>query len=233
MTDQDWGWSSSRYTTIRGRLETSILFHPIAMEDAVMRRLLSRLNRNQQGITGLETAIILIAFVIVASVFAYVVLSAGLFSAQKAKEAIHSGLEETSSTVELKGNVLAKMENSVVKEVYFTVGIILGGNPIDFTDTSSNTTNVVVISYHDAYRQIPTVNWTMTKLNSTDADNLLDPNELFQVTVDLSGINASASDNQTLGAYKTFSLEVKPPVGAVLVIERTVPARVSQIVNLY
>ena len=33
-----------------------------------------RLHRNQEGITGLETAIILIAFVIVASVFAYVLV---------------------------------------------------------------------------------------------------------------------------------------------------------------
>lgn len=36
--------------------------------------------RNQRGITGLETAIVLIAFVAVASVFAYTVLAAGIFS---------------------------------------------------------------------------------------------------------------------------------------------------------
>ena len=63
-----------------------------------MRKLLSRLLNRQQGITGIETAIILIAFVIVASVFAYVVLSAGLFSTQEAKEAIHSGLGERPPT---------------------------------------------------------------------------------------------------------------------------------------
>ena len=51
-----------------------------------MRKLLRKIFERQQGITGIETAIILIAFVIVASVFAYVVLSAGLFSTQKAKE---------------------------------------------------------------------------------------------------------------------------------------------------
>ena len=44
------------------------------------KKFLKRLRSKEQGITGLETAIILIAFVIVASVFAYVVLSAGLFS---------------------------------------------------------------------------------------------------------------------------------------------------------
>ena len=199
-----------------------------------MRRLVRKIKQNQQGITGLETAIILIAFVIVASVFAYVVLSAGLFSAQKAKEAVHSGLQEVRSTMELKGNVLGKMEDSVLTEVYFTVGTAPGGDAIDFTDTSSaNSTNVVVISYSDAYQVLPTVNWTMTKLNTTDTDNLLDPNELFQITVDLSAVSANATDEQKPGPYHKFQLEIKPPVGAVLIIERTLPARVSQLINLY
>ena len=39
--------------------------------------------RDERGITGLETAIILIAFVVVASVFAFVVLSTGVFSAER------------------------------------------------------------------------------------------------------------------------------------------------------
>jgi flagellin FlaB len=201
-------------------------------------RILLRRTRQQQGITGLETAIILIAFVIVASVFAYVVLSAGLFSAQKAKEAVHAGLEETRSTIELKGNVLGLMEDSVLTAIYFTVGTPPGGDSIDFTPPSANTTdnstsNVVVISYSDAYQQFPTVNWTMTKLNTSTADNLLDPNELFQITVDLSVVSANATDEQKPGPYHTFRLEVKPPVGAVLTMERTIPARVSQLVNLY
>ena len=199
-----------------------------------MRRLLRRLFHNQQGITGIETAIILIAFVIVASVFAYVVLSAGLFSTQKAKEAIHAGLEEAKSTIEIKGNVYGKMEDSVLTELYFTIATTTGGDMIDFTDTSSsNGTNKVVISYTDAYQIFPTVNWTMTKLNTSDPDNLLDKNELFLITVDLSCVSANATDEEKPGPYHEFELEVKPPVGAVLVLERTIPARVDQIINLY
>ena len=38
------------------------------------------LRRDEQGITGLETAIVLIAFVVVSSVFAFAALSTGLFS---------------------------------------------------------------------------------------------------------------------------------------------------------
>lgn len=199
-----------------------------------MHRFVKRVFRNQRGITGIETAIILIAFVIVASVFAYVALSAGLFSTQKAKEAIHAGLDEAKSTIEVKGNVYGKMESGVLTEVYFTLATTTGGDMIDFTDTSStNGSNKVVISYSDAYRIFPTVNWTMTKLNTTTTDNLLDKNELFMITVDLNCVSINATEEQKPGPYHRFQLEVKPPVGAVLILERTVPARIDQIVNLY
>ena len=201
-----------------------------------MRHLLSKIHKGQQGITGIETAIILIAFVIVASVFAYVVLSAGLFSTQEAKEAIHQGLEDAKSTIEIKGNIYGRMEAGVLTEIYFTVATTTGSDMIDFTDTSSangTTENLVVISYSDAYQIIPTVNWTMEKLNTDTTDNLLDSNEIFMITVDLRCVSANATPEMLPGPYHQFQLEVKPPVGAVLIIDRTLPARIDQIVNLY
>lgn len=64
--------------------------------------------RRQRGITGLETAIILIAFVVVSSVLAYTVLSVGLFSAQKGKEATHAGLDQAGNSMEIVGQVTAR-----------------------------------------------------------------------------------------------------------------------------
>ena len=68
--------------------------------------MLDRIYREQKGITGLETAIILIAFVVVASVFAYSVLSSGLFAIDKSKEAIYSALQSVQGTLELRGSVI-------------------------------------------------------------------------------------------------------------------------------
>ena len=48
--------------------------------------------KNQRGITGLETAIVLIAIVVVGSVFAFVAFSAGLFSAEKSTESTEQGV---------------------------------------------------------------------------------------------------------------------------------------------
>ena len=57
------------------------------------------------GITGLETAIVLIAFIVVAAVFAFSVLTTGLFSTEKAKQTALAGLSEATSTLEPKGAV--------------------------------------------------------------------------------------------------------------------------------
>jgi flagellin FlaB len=191
-----------------------------------MWRLLRKIRKRQEGITGLETAIILIAFVIVASVFAYVVLSAGLFSSQKAKEAVNAGLQSTMSTLEVKGNIIAKMVGGVVTNIYFCVGIPAAGYPVDFNPSSENI-SPLIISYSDADNMIPTLNWTIEKLSTINDDNLLDSNELFQVDVTI------PTGNVSIGAYHSFSLEVKPADGPVLPIERTIPGRISQYVNLY
>jgi flagellin FlaB len=193
----------------------------------MIKRLLAKIRQAQEGITGLETAIILIAFVIVASVFSYVVLSAGLFSSQKVKEAVNAGIESTMATLEIRGDILARMDSGVVSEIYICVGIPAAGTPVDFSPSSANI-SPLVISYSDATAMIPSMNWTLAKLSTINSDNLLDPNELFQVT-----ILVSSSANVSIGPYHRFSLEMKPPDGPVLSIQRTFPARVSQYVNLH
>ncbi len=193
----------------------------------MLGRLRYRVNSDERGITGLETAIVLIAFVMVASVFAYVVLSAGLFSAQKAKEAVYIGLQETRSSVDLKGNVLAWVVNGNVTEIYLTVTALPGADPVDFTNTTAERT--VVISYSDSRQHNPSVEWSVTRLTSLGDDYLLDDNELFQIEIDLvaSGIEPLP------GAHDRFVLELKPPAGAVLTIERSISSRRDEFVVLH
>ena len=77
------------------------------ISDLQMYVWLRKLVREQSGITGLETAIVLIAFVVVAAVFAFTVLTTGLFTSEKAKETTMAGVAATSSTLSLKGTVTA------------------------------------------------------------------------------------------------------------------------------
>jgi archaeal flagellin FlaB len=196
--------------------------------------------KEEQGITGLETAIVLIAFIIVASVLAYVVISAGLYSAQKAKSAVHAGLEQSGSTIELKGNVIIEMntETNTAVSLLIPIGLVSGGTQLDLTDTvpdaEGKKNNKVSISYVDSVNQIPSLDWTVNFINSHGSDFQLDPEELAQITVDLTKwVDAEGNENSIeIGPDTSFSSEVKPPDGAVLPIERTIPIRVSKWVNL-
>ena len=207
--------------------------------------------KHEKGITGLETAIILIAFVVVAAVFAYTTLSAGLFSTQKSQEAVYSGLKEARSTLELKGNVIATADESGadgrVQQISFIVANVLGGEAIDFTepDAAAGNTgiadaasiNKVVLNYIDEAQTVNDLYWTIEKLGGSDSDDLLESNEKFKVTIgsDTAGsdggnlINALTTD---LNINTEFSLIVQTPIGAVLEIERTIPAFMDVIMNL-
>src|SRR3972149_1357774 len=101
-----------------------------------LTRLFGSLHKREEGITGLETAIILIAFVIVASVFAFVVLSTGLFRAERAKEAVFAGLDNARGTLEVRGAVPASDDDGdgdvdgavgSTDNIKFNVGLAAGG----------------------------------------------------------------------------------------------------------
>ena len=64
--------------------------------------------QRQRGVTGMETAIILFAFVVVASIYAFTVLSTGIFSADKGKGTIRAGLSEPSGPIELEGSTVGE-----------------------------------------------------------------------------------------------------------------------------
>ena len=68
----------------------------------------NRFHKDESGQTALETAIILIAFIVVASVFAFAILSAGSASTEKGQQAIYAGLEGVQSSMAIKGAVVAE-----------------------------------------------------------------------------------------------------------------------------
>jgi len=59
-----------------------------------------------RGIIGIESAIVLIAFVIVAAALAFVVLNMGFSTTQKAKTTIVSTLSEAGSSLEIEGKMI-------------------------------------------------------------------------------------------------------------------------------
>ncbi len=194
----------------------------------MLNRLLKRLQRDERGITALETAIILIAFVVVASVFAFTILSAGTFSTERGKEAVYAGLSEVRSSIEIKGSVVITSGNvgasGTISRVIFTVASAAGGEPIDLN--SNPTERVVVIDYRDATQRHTDVDWSVRWLGQNDGDTLLERGELAEITIDLD------AEGITLGPNTDFIIEVKPPAGAVFTIQRTTPAYIEAVYDL-
>ena len=192
-----------------------------------MKNKMKMLLKNESGVTALETAIILIAFVVVAAVFAFTILSAGTYSTEQSREAIYAGLEEVQGSVEIRGSVIAygliTTSTQVITHVVFTVANVAGGNPVDFRTTNS----VVVVEYRDANNRAEVTNWTKTALGYDDGDDLLEERELFEITVPISDTVT------TLGINTQFVVEVKPPSGSPLYIERTTPANIDVINDLH
>jgi flagellin FlaB len=63
----------------------------------------------RRGIVGIEAAIVLIAFVVVAAALAFVALNMGFYTTQRSKEVMAQGLAQASSALEIDGTVLAKL----------------------------------------------------------------------------------------------------------------------------
>jgi len=213
-----------------------------------MFKKINRLHQDERGITGLETAIILIAFIVVASVFAYTVISAGLFSVQHVDEVVRSGIGTTQTTMNLRGEIIAwghRTDGNVthVGRISFIVSNVLGeGHSIDLTPTHTWGTNrtrgipvgnltpplrsVTIISYDDARIAIPQVDWTVEFAGGFEEvhNYLLEAGETATITVWL--------PDRHLRTNAIFNLQVMPPQGATLRIQKRTPPVLSDIMRL-
>ena len=193
-------------------------------------RLFSRTAREEDGITGLETAIILIAFVVVATVFAFVVLTTGVFSAERGKETVFAGLSKARGTAEVRGGIVLTATGTttlVIDKVQFALATTAGGEPVPINP--SGTTNRTVVAYRDDNVVDNDVTYTVTNIVG-DGDNLLEPGELMLITINfLTGITPAP----VLDPNERFTIEVQTPVGAVLDITRQLPAELATVMQVH
>jgi flagellin FlaB len=188
--------------------------------------------------TGLEAAIVLIAFIVTAATFSYVVLGAGFFTTQKAQQTVHTSVAQSSSTLEIVGNVYGAAPGAsgsasdMIQFVNFSMALAPGGTPIDFTKVVlvySNTSSLVTLTNSTAVTgtsEPVTGGWSVTQIQNPPQVNpslLLQPNEQFTVSCNVGGLKAN----------DVFTIEVRPAVGAAFTITRTVPASLNVVNVLY
>ena len=209
----------------------------------MVRSRIGKLRRDEKGFTGLEAAIVLIAFVVVAAVFSYVMLGAGFYTTQKSKKVVDTGVKQASSSLTLDGQYIFLNctdssgtahtgSNGTVQKIYFYVTQTAGGSPVDLNMTSVSittesgfyqlffNTSTGANCVGDDSENKPNCGWWYKSVVG-DGDNVVEPNEKYKIT-----INVSNSVWQGIGEIKPndeVTIEVRPPIGAPLVITKTMP----------
>jgi flagellin FlaB len=188
---------------------------------------------NDEAFTGLEAAIVLIAFVVVAAVFSYVMLGAGFFTSQKSQEVVHTSVEQASASLEIRGDVygLDPSATGKIQGLQFNLALTAGGSPVDLNKTVMTymTANHVQVLNRTVdkttFATIGAGNWSVIqKVGTNDDDFLIEKGEQFVINVKLP---------VALEPNEKFSLEVKPAAGAALGLKRTAPPQIDKSNLLY
>ena len=173
-----------------------------------------------------------------ASVFAFVVLSTGLFSAERGKETVFAGLEKARGNLEVRGALTVQdvdgdgdiddvdgLDAGTNSDdvVVFNLSTSAGGAPV-LVDPAA-TSNSVIVNFIDAAARVADATYAVNEIQG-DGDNLLENGELFEIT-------AYLPTGASLAANEIFTLEVVPPQGGTLLINRTMPAEIDPIMDLH
>ena len=112
-----------------------------------------RSRHSHRGVIGVESAIVMIAFVIVAAALAFVVLNMGFATTQTAKTTIISGLQEASSSMQLAGKVIGSgdVNGGKLNATAFPIKIASGGNVVNLDEA---TTTIKYLSNSITYDNI-------------------------------------------------------------------------------
>lgn len=180
-----------------------------------------RVEREDQAFTGPEAAIVLIAIVVVASVFAYVVLGAGMATSQKSQQTMYAALGEAASGLRTGDSVIVKLDNDrgYVRFVEFDLETLADIAPIDpgrLTFTIATKDRLVTIPPGDPRA---TITWRYRR----DDGDLLEAGEV--IAVRLNAVDA------IIARGDTFSIEITARDGASVSLARRVPAGAEK--NVY
>ncbi|MEM0339260.1 MAG: archaellin/type IV pilin N-terminal domain-containing protein [Ignisphaera sp.] len=219
-----------------------------------------------RGIVGIEAAIVLIAFVVVAAALAFVALNMGFYTTQRSKEVMAQGLAQASSSLEVDGTVLAKVgtTNQEVICVIIPVRLSAGQKDVDLTPGKADIATWVINKiagtnlYNDTKQAVTNLTKAINNLGKTgtysynitnlcmlaghvtngvavvwspnnNGDTVLQPGEKVLIVVNFTKLaeDLGHASIKGLNPYDVFKVEIKPPIGAALTVERTVPASLA------
>jgi flagellin FlaB len=183
--------------------------------------------KDDNAFTGLEAAIVLIAFVVVAAVFSYVVLGAGFFTTQKAQEAVYQGVAQATSNIQITGQVygITSGTDTSISEIRFSIGLAPGAPTLDISKMrlafSTPGTDLVILTYGTS----ATPSTFVAQLDGAGSPaGTLSGQQQIQLAFKVSpGVPKNTIMN----------MEIRPSVGAALPFSKTSPPQITHMNVLY
>jgi flagellin FlaB len=190
--------------------------------------------KQKRGIVGLEAAIILIAFVIIAAVFSFMVVNQGLVATQKGRTAIEEGLNEASCPLAVDGTIFVRtaVDGANITAILVplkayganyvpmwqnetAVTLTVDGHAWANIYSGVGTDNPTSSTFDDLLKATPTGNATLY-IQNTNGDQALDSFEKGYLLIDLNATNAA-------GAEAAVNIEVRLEKTAPLSIPLVMP----------
>ena len=178
---------------------------------------------NDEGFTGLEAAIVLIAFVVVAAVFSYVVLGAGFFTTQKAQETVYKGVEQSTANIQMIGNLYGLQSSSTtgIDEIKFSIGLAPGAPSINLEKLniiySTPTFGPKTLVWGSGTAGTTDVNFVVLKNGAGSSQSTMTSGDQMEVQLKVIAIPKDTKVN----------IEMRPGVGAALPFSKTTPPAIT------
>ena len=173
---------------------------------------------DDRAFTGLEAAIVFIAFIVVAAVFGYVVLGVGMTTSQKSQETMYAALGEAGSALRPGQTIIAKLEppQGLVKFIEFDLETATDIAVIDLGKmTYTIATKETLVTFPPGDSRV-TVTWRYPE----DGGALLEAGELVTVRLNTVGVGIGRGD--------TFTLQVIAGGGETVALPRNVPTGIGK-----
>jgi flagellin FlaB len=194
------------------------------------KKSLIKLAKQKRGMVGLEAAIILIAFVIIAGAFSFMVINQGLFATERGKTVVQDSLRQASTPLTVDGSIMLNASSSTSIDA---IVIPLRAYGVKYVALGENETAVTLTVGGDAWPNIYAGSQAMTAgsdfdtllssvtagnatlfIQNSNNDEALDSNEKGYLIVHLS----SAANART-----HIVVEIKPEKAAPLTVDFYVP----------
>lgn len=198
------------------------------------KKTLMNFAKQKRAIVGLEAAIILIAFVIIAAVFSFMVINQGVFATERGKTVIQEGLKQASTPLAVDGTMFVKTSADGSNVTGLLIPLKAYG--VKYVAMWQNTTVVTLKvgpnAWANVYEGVDSTNQTgdsftgmlnnVTQeraklfIQNSNGDETLDSNEKGFLLINLSPTNAASVRTQ-------INVEIRLEKTAPLSVEFNIP----------